>query len=56
MTMDGSQTSISACILADAQEFPAAAIRTYHFAMPGADSSGNPVEVTPEKAFIEQTP
>ena len=31
-------------------------IRTYHFAMAGADSSGNPVEVTPEKAFIEQTP
>jgi hypothetical protein len=29
---------------------------TYRFAMAGADSSGNPVAVKPEKAFLEQAP
>jgi len=29
---------------------------TYHFAMAGADKSGNPVEVNPERAFLELPP
>lgn len=29
---------------------------SYHFAMAGADRSGNPVEVKPERAFLELTP
>lgn len=29
---------------------------TYRFAMAGADRSGNPIAVTPEKAFLDQTP
>jgi hypothetical protein len=29
---------------------------SYHFAMAGADRSGNPVEVKPEGAFLELTP